>query len=85
MIQTLLFTAGLNTLLQTALGSRLPTVMRSSFVFILPVLSIINDFSDKNFSSEHEVCGFWLFFEWQCFTLFLQVVFAFSTVMSLVF
>ncbi|KAL0545660.1 hypothetical protein IC582_015550 [Cucumis melo] len=53
-IQTLLFTAGLNTLLQTALGSRLPTVMRSSFVFILPVLSIINDFSDKNFSSEHE-------------------------------
>lgn len=53
-IQTLLFTAGLNTLLQTALGSRLPTVMRSSFVFILPVLSIINDFSDRTFSSEHE-------------------------------
>ncbi|KAL0545664.1 hypothetical protein IC582_015554 [Cucumis melo] len=56
-IQTLLFTAGLNTLLQTALGSRLPTVMRSSFVFILPVLSIINDFSDKNFSSEHELAN----------------------------
>ena len=57
MIQTLLFTAGLNTLLQTALGSRLPTVMRSSFIFIIPVLSIIKDFSDQTFANEHEVFG----------------------------
>lgn len=55
MIQTLLFTAGLNTLLQTTLGSRLPSVMRASFVFTLPVLSIINDFSDRTFATEHEV------------------------------
>lgn len=54
-IQTLLFMAGVNTLLQTLVGTRLPTVMGSSFAFTLPVLSIINDLSDENFTDEHEV------------------------------
>ncbi|KAJ9674538.1 hypothetical protein PVL29_023840 [Vitis rotundifolia] len=52
-IQTLLFMAGVNTLLQTLLGARLPTVMGASFAFFIPVMSIVNDFSDKTFTSEH--------------------------------
>lgn len=55
-IQSLLFMSGINTLLQTFLGTRLPTVMGPSFAYIISVLGIINDFSDSNFSSEHEVC-----------------------------
>ncbi|XP_008220714.1 PREDICTED: nucleobase-ascorbate transporter 3 isoform X2 [Prunus mume] len=53
-IQTMLFMAAINTLLQTILGTRLPTVMTASFAFTLPVLSIINDYSDRTFRSEHE-------------------------------
>ncbi|XP_031405433.1 nucleobase-ascorbate transporter 3 isoform X1 [Punica granatum] len=53
-IQSLLFMSGINTLLQTFLGTRLPTVMGASFAFYLPVLSIINDNTDKNFSNEHD-------------------------------
>ncbi|KAF8409998.1 hypothetical protein HHK36_002518 [Tetracentron sinense] len=53
-IQTLLFMGGINTLLQTFLGTRLPTVMGASFAFVIPVMSIINDFSDRIFTNEHE-------------------------------
>ncbi|XP_040997842.1 nucleobase-ascorbate transporter 3-like [Juglans microcarpa x Juglans regia] len=53
-IQTILFMAGLNTLLQTMLGTRLPTVMGASFAFLLPVLAIINDLGDENFTTGHE-------------------------------
>ncbi|KAG4934417.1 hypothetical protein AAZX31_17G233000 [Glycine max] len=53
-IQSLLFMSGVNTLLQTWFGSRLPTVMGGSFAFLLPVLSIINDYTDRTFPSEHE-------------------------------
>ncbi|XP_071702606.1 nucleobase-ascorbate transporter 3-like [Rutidosis leptorrhynchoides] len=53
-IQTVLFMSGLNTLLQTLIGSRLPTVMGPSFAYLLPVLSIINDLRDEDFSSEHQ-------------------------------
>ncbi|KAG9440731.1 hypothetical protein H6P81_020896 [Aristolochia fimbriata] len=53
-IQTLLFMSGLNTLLQTLIGSRLPTVMNPSFAFVIPVLSIIGDYRFRNFSNEHE-------------------------------
>ncbi|GMH03079.1 hypothetical protein Nepgr_004918 [Nepenthes gracilis] len=44
-IQTVLFVAGLNTLLQTLVGSRLPVVIGGSYAFIIPAISII--FSDK--------------------------------------
>ncbi|XP_050159075.1 nucleobase-ascorbate transporter 3-like [Malus sylvestris] len=54
-IQTMLFMAAINTLIQTFIGTRLPTVMTSSFAFTLPVMSIINDYSDRNFRSEHEI------------------------------
>ncbi|KAI7734113.1 hypothetical protein M8C21_024396 [Ambrosia artemisiifolia] len=53
-IQAVLFMSGLNTLVQTLIGSRLPTVMGPSFAYILSVLSIINDFADEDFSSERE-------------------------------
>ncbi|RZC71922.1 hypothetical protein C5167_035095 [Papaver somniferum] len=53
-IQTLLFTSGLNTLLQTLIGTRLPTVMSASTTFIIPVISIIKDMSKYRFTSEHE-------------------------------
>lgn len=53
-IQALLFMSGINTLLQTFLGTRLPTVMGPSFAYYLSVLSIINDMSDKDFPSEHQ-------------------------------
>ncbi|CAH1454371.1 unnamed protein product [Lactuca virosa] len=53
-IQATLFMSGLNTLLQTLLGTRLPTVMGPSFAYLLPVLSIINDFADEDFPSEHQ-------------------------------
>lgn len=54
-IQTILFMSGLNTLLQTMIGSRLPTVMGASYAFVIPVLAIINDLRDEDFTSEHEV------------------------------
>ncbi|KAL8141147.1 hypothetical protein V2J09_007168 [Rumex salicifolius] len=53
-IQSLLFMAGINTLLQTFIGSRLPTVMGPSYAFIIPVASIISDYNKKVFHSEHE-------------------------------
>ncbi|EOY14597.1 Xanthine/uracil permease family protein isoform 2 [Theobroma cacao] len=53
-IQALLFMSGINTLLQTLIGSRLPTVMGASFAYTLPLLSIINDYTDEAFTSEHD-------------------------------
>ncbi|XP_028950473.1 nucleobase-ascorbate transporter 3-like isoform X2 [Malus domestica] len=44
-------------MIQKFLGTWLPTVMTASFAFTLPVLSIINDYSDRNFRSEHEGVG----------------------------
>lgn len=53
-IQTFLFMSGLNTLLQTVIGTRLPTVMNPSFAFVIPVVTIIKDFSLRPFDNEHE-------------------------------
>ncbi|CAB4290710.1 unnamed protein product [Prunus armeniaca] len=39
-IETLLFVAGINTLLQTVFGTRLPVVMGGSYAFIIPAVSI---------------------------------------------
>lgn len=41
MIQTLLFVAGLNTLLQTLFGTRLPAVIGASYTFVPTTISII--------------------------------------------
>ncbi|KAL1193561.1 Nucleobase-ascorbate transporter 3 [Cardamine amara subsp. amara] len=53
-IQTMLFMSGINTLLQTLIGTRLPTVMGVSFAYVLPVLSIIRDYNDGQFDSEKQ-------------------------------
>lgn len=38
-IETLLFVAGINTLLQTLVGTRLPVVMGGSYAFIIPAIA----------------------------------------------
>ncbi|PPD74516.1 hypothetical protein GOBAR_DD28561 [Gossypium barbadense] len=53
-IQVLLFMSGINTLLQTLIGSRLPTVMGASIAYTLPLFSIINDYNDEDFASPHD-------------------------------
>ncbi|XP_071923573.1 nucleobase-ascorbate transporter 3 isoform X2 [Coffea arabica] len=53
-IQSMLFMSGINTLLQTLFGSRLPTVMGPSYAYFISVLLAINDFNDSNFTTEHE-------------------------------
>ena len=40
-VQTLLLVAGLNTLLQTTFGTRLPAVIGGSYTFVAPTISII--------------------------------------------
>ncbi|EFJ18011.1 hypothetical protein SELMODRAFT_76475 [Selaginella moellendorffii] len=41
-IQTLLFASGINTLIQSFLGTRLPAIVGGSYAYILPIFSIIN-------------------------------------------
>ncbi|KAI3965566.1 hypothetical protein MKX01_010523 [Papaver californicum] len=52
-IQTLLFVGGINTLLQTLFGTRLPTVMGGSHAFIVPIISIIHDSSLMQIPDQH--------------------------------
>ncbi|KAL8097959.1 hypothetical protein AgCh_030906 [Apium graveolens] len=49
-VQTLLFVAGINTLLQTLFGSRLPAVVGGSYTFVAPTISIIlsNRWNDQD-------------------------------------
>ncbi|KAL3514562.1 hypothetical protein ACH5RR_027279 [Cinchona calisaya] len=53
-IQSMLFMSGINTLLQTLFGTRLPTVMGRSFTYFISVLLAINDINDGYFTTEHE-------------------------------
>ncbi|EPS73073.1 hypothetical protein M569_01684, partial [Genlisea aurea] len=53
-IQTILFMSGFNTLFQTWIGTRLPTVIGPSFAYAIPVLGIINGLSDSSFTDGHE-------------------------------
>jgi nucleobase transporter 1/2 len=49
--------SGINTLLQTLIGTRLPTVMNASFAFVIPVLSIAREVESRDLASNHEVDG----------------------------
>ncbi|XP_075480927.1 nucleobase-ascorbate transporter 3-like [Primulina tabacum] len=51
-IQSLLFMSGVNTLLQTWFGTRLPTVMGPSFSYVISVLGIVNDISGDTFPDD---------------------------------
>lgn len=55
MIQTLLFVAGINTLLQALFGTRLPAVVGGSFAYVIPVAYIIGDSSLQRINDPHEV------------------------------
>jgi hypothetical protein len=54
-VQSALFVSGINTLIQTFLGSRLPTVMGNSFYFLPVILSIVNSPRIMNIGEPHEV------------------------------
>ncbi|KAI9199043.1 hypothetical protein LWI28_026394 [Acer negundo] len=51
--QTLLFVEGVNTLLQTLFGTRLPTVIGGSYAFMVPIISIIHDPSLTRITDDH--------------------------------
>ncbi|CAA7410248.1 unnamed protein product [Spirodela intermedia] len=53
-VQTLLFMGGINTLLQTLFGTRLPTVIGGSYTFLVPIMSIIRDASLVQITDNHE-------------------------------
>ncbi|EHA8591174.1 putative nucleobase-ascorbate transporter 9 [Cocos nucifera] len=53
-VQTLLFVTGINTLLQTLFGTRLPTVIGGSYAFVVPIISIIHDSSLTRIPNDHE-------------------------------
>ncbi|WVZ19109.1 hypothetical protein V8G54_006431 [Vigna mungo] len=54
-VQTLLFVEGINTLLQTLFGTRLPTVIGGSYAFMVPIISIIHDSSLTTIEDPHLV------------------------------
>ncbi|EXC27253.1 Nucleobase-ascorbate transporter 1 [Morus notabilis] len=53
-IQTLLFVAGINTLLQALFGTRLPAVVGGSFAYVIPIAYIVGDSSLQRISDPHE-------------------------------
>ncbi|KAH7445582.1 hypothetical protein KP509_01G015800 [Ceratopteris richardii] len=53
-IQTLLFTAGINTLLQSSVGTCLPCVVGGSYAYIIPTLSIIYSNRLQAIEDNHE-------------------------------
>ncbi|GMH12032.1 hypothetical protein Nepgr_013873 [Nepenthes gracilis] len=53
-IQTLLFVAGINTLLQALFGTRLPAVVGGSFAYIIPIAYIIHDSSLQYIPDNHD-------------------------------
>ncbi|KAJ6396739.1 hypothetical protein OIU77_021712 [Salix suchowensis] len=52
-VQTLLFVEGINTLLQTLFGTRLPTVIGGSYAFMVPIVSIIHDPTLTSITDDH--------------------------------
>jgi hypothetical protein len=55
-VQTLLFVAGINTLVQSFLGTRLPAVMGASYTFVAPTISIVLAGRYSGIADPHEVC-----------------------------
>ncbi|CAI9090241.1 OLC1v1024971C1 [Oldenlandia corymbosa var. corymbosa] len=52
-IQTLLFVAGINTLLQALFGTRLPAIVGGSFAYVIPIIYIISDSSLQRIEEDH--------------------------------
>ncbi|CAK7349031.1 unnamed protein product [Dovyalis caffra] len=53
-IQTLLFVAGINTLLQALFGTRLPAVVGGSYAYVIPIAYIISDSSLQRITDGHD-------------------------------
>ncbi|KAG2712127.1 hypothetical protein I3760_04G110300 [Carya illinoinensis] len=53
-MQTLLFVAGINTLLQALFGTRLPAVVGGSFAYVIPIAYIVSDSNLQRISDPHE-------------------------------
>ncbi|KAM1218476.1 hypothetical protein ACFX15_044906 [Malus domestica] len=53
-IQTLLFVAGINTLLQALFGTRLPAVVGGSFSYVIPIAYIVSDHKLQRIAEPHE-------------------------------
>ncbi|CAM6123343.1 unnamed protein product [Calypogeia fissa] len=53
-IQTMFFVSGINTLIQTFVGARLPVVSGVSFAYLIPTLTIINSSSLQTIVDPHE-------------------------------
>ncbi|XP_037444194.1 nucleobase-ascorbate transporter 6-like isoform X2 [Triticum dicoccoides] len=53
-VQTLLFVAGINTLLQSFLGTRLPAVIGGSYTFVAPTISIVLAARYSGITDPHE-------------------------------
>ncbi|KAG1327202.1 Nucleobase-ascorbate transporter 1 [Cocos nucifera] len=53
-IQTSLFVSGINTLLQSLFGTRLPAVMGGSFAYVIPIVYIMRDSSLLRIPDPHE-------------------------------
>ncbi|CAO2187932.1 unnamed protein product, partial [Urochloa humidicola] len=56
-VQTVLFVTGINTMLQTLFGTRLPAVIGGSYAFVIPVISVISDPSLMQISDDHTRFG----------------------------
>jgi nucleobase transporter 1/2 len=56
MIQTMLFVAGIKTLLQTLVGTRLPVVIGPSFAFLIPAISVAFSTRMSTFLNPNQVC-----------------------------
>ena len=54
-IQTVVFVSGINTFIQTTLGTRLPAVMGNSFYFLAPTVSILMSPGLASIDDPHEV------------------------------
>lgn len=54
-VQTVLFVSGINTLIQTFLGTRLPVIMGNSFYFLAMTLSIVQRAGIADYPDPHEV------------------------------
>ncbi|EFJ09964.1 hypothetical protein SELMODRAFT_159848 [Selaginella moellendorffii] len=52
--QTLLFASGINTLIQTFVGTRLPVVVGGSFAYIIPITSITNSPRLRSIYYDHD-------------------------------
>jgi xanthine/uracil permease len=73
-IQTLLFVSGLNTLLQSLFGTRLPAVVAGSYSYVIPTTSIVLARRYQGLEDPHEVIYLYAFLWLFCISIYLFVI-----------